>query len=140
VKKFGKLDILVNNAAFQQHQESIEDLSEEQWERTFRTNIFGYFFNGAARLHLWNGSFRHEEVAEDIGAEGALPLLFGEILDALLMLLEGGVVDQNVELPEFLHRVLHGLAAELRVGNISGDQQTLAVFFLNCSPGFTGVL
>src|SRR5438045_2646373 len=38
VRKFGKLDILVNNAAFQQHQESIEDLSEEQWKRTFRTN------------------------------------------------------------------------------------------------------
>lgn len=44
VRKFGKLDILVNNAAFQQHQKTIDDLSEEQFEKTFRTNIFGYFY------------------------------------------------------------------------------------------------
>jgi NAD(P)-dependent dehydrogenase (short-subunit alcohol dehydrogenase family) len=43
VQEYGKLDILVNNAAYQQHQEKIEDISDEQFERTFRTNIFGYF-------------------------------------------------------------------------------------------------
>ena len=57
VKEFGGLDILVNNAAFQKHQESIEDLSEEQWEKTFRTNIFGYFHMVKAALpHLKPGS------------------------------------------------------------------------------------
>ncbi|HET7871473.1 MAG TPA: SDR family oxidoreductase [Terriglobales bacterium] len=57
VDELGKLDILVNNAAFQQHQESIEDLSEEQWEKTFRTNIFGYFYMSKAALaHLPPGS------------------------------------------------------------------------------------
>jgi NAD(P)-dependent dehydrogenase (short-subunit alcohol dehydrogenase family) len=57
VEEFGGLDILVNNAAFQQHQESIEDLSEEQWEKTFRTNIFGYFHMVKAALpHLKPGS------------------------------------------------------------------------------------
>ena len=57
VKKLGKLDILVNNAAFQQHQESIDDLSEEQWDRTFKTNIYGYFFmTKAAMPHLQKGS------------------------------------------------------------------------------------
>ncbi|HEX7962448.1 MAG TPA: SDR family NAD(P)-dependent oxidoreductase, partial [Terriglobales bacterium] len=57
VKKIGKLDILVNNAAFQQHQESIEELSEEQWERTFRTNIFGYFYMAKAAVpHMKPGS------------------------------------------------------------------------------------
>ncbi|MCU1331385.1 MAG: Short-chain dehydrogenase/reductase [Candidatus Angelobacter sp.] len=57
VEEFGGLDILVNNAAFQQHQESIEDLSEEQWEKTFRTNIFGYFYMAKAALpHLKSGS------------------------------------------------------------------------------------
>ena len=44
VRQFGKLDILVNNAAFQQHQENIEEISEEQWDRTFRTNIYGHFY------------------------------------------------------------------------------------------------
>ena len=57
VKEFGKLDILVNNAAFQQHQESVEDLSEEQWDRTFKTNIYGYFYMTKAALpHLEEGS------------------------------------------------------------------------------------
>src|ERR1043166_1150257 len=57
VDKFGKLDILVNNAAFQQHQESIEDVTEEQWDRTFKTNIYGYFHMAKAALkHLKKGS------------------------------------------------------------------------------------
>jgi NAD(P)-dependent dehydrogenase (short-subunit alcohol dehydrogenase family) len=50
VREFGKLDVLVNNAAFQQHQKSIEDVSEEQFDRTFRTNIYGYFFMAKAAL------------------------------------------------------------------------------------------
>ncbi len=54
---FGRLDILVNNAAFQQHQESLEGLSEEQWDHTFRTNIYGYFHMAKAALpHLKEGS------------------------------------------------------------------------------------
>ncbi len=57
VKELGKLDVLVNNAAFQQHQEALDDLSEEQWDRTFRTNIYGYFYMAKAALpHLERGS------------------------------------------------------------------------------------
>ena len=57
VSEFGRLDILVNNAAYQQHQKSLEDLSEEQWDRTFRTNIYGYFYMAKAALaHLKAGS------------------------------------------------------------------------------------
>ena len=57
VEKFGKLDILVNNAAFQQHQESLEDVTEEQWDRTFKTNIYAYFYmTKAALAHLEEGS------------------------------------------------------------------------------------
>jgi NAD(P)-dependent dehydrogenase (short-subunit alcohol dehydrogenase family) len=50
VDTFGKLDILVNNAAVQFMQTSIEDISEEQLEKTFRTNIFGYFFMTQASM------------------------------------------------------------------------------------------
>jgi len=50
---FGRLDILVNNAAEQHPQESIEKISEKQLEKTFRTNIFSYFFMVKASLkHL----------------------------------------------------------------------------------------
>jgi NAD(P)-dependent dehydrogenase (short-subunit alcohol dehydrogenase family) len=57
VRGFGKLDILVNNAAFQQHQKSLEDISEQQWDRTFKTNIYGYFrMTKAAMPHLKKGS------------------------------------------------------------------------------------
>ena len=57
IAKLGKLDILVNNAAYQQHQPGLEELSEEQWDRTFKTNIYGYFFMTKAALpHLEKGS------------------------------------------------------------------------------------
>ena len=57
VDEFGKLDILVNNAAFQQHQESLDELTEEQWDQTFKTNIYGYFYMTKAALpHLAEGS------------------------------------------------------------------------------------
>ena len=57
VQEFGHLDILVNNAAEQHPQENIEDISAEQLERTFRTNIFSYFYMTKAALpHLKPGS------------------------------------------------------------------------------------
>lgn len=53
IRKFGRLDILVNNAAQQFPQPSITDITEEQLVRTFRTNIFSMFFLTAAALpHL----------------------------------------------------------------------------------------
>jgi NAD(P)-dependent dehydrogenase (short-subunit alcohol dehydrogenase family) len=56
VEEFGKLNVLVNNAAFQQHQKQLEDITEEQWDRTFRTNIYGYFYMAKAALaHLKKG-------------------------------------------------------------------------------------
>jgi NAD(P)-dependent dehydrogenase (short-subunit alcohol dehydrogenase family) len=57
IEKFGRLDILVNNAAVQYVQESIEDIPEDQIERTFRTNIFSQFFlTQAAVPHMKEGS------------------------------------------------------------------------------------
>lgn len=55
--EYGHLDVLVNNAAFQNSQDKIEDISEEQWDHTFRTNIYGYFHMAKAAVpHLKPGS------------------------------------------------------------------------------------
>ena len=57
VKEFGKLDILVNNAAFQLHAHSIEDITDERLDETFKTNIYGYFHMARAAVpHLKQGA------------------------------------------------------------------------------------
>ncbi len=49
---FGRLDILVNNAAHQMHFDTFEDISDEEWELTFRTNIFSMFYLSKAAVPL----------------------------------------------------------------------------------------
>ncbi|HKO56035.1 MAG TPA: SDR family oxidoreductase [Thermoanaerobaculia bacterium] len=57
VRELGRLDILVNNAAYQQEQKSLLDITEEQLDGTFRTNIFGYIFMAQAALpHMKSGA------------------------------------------------------------------------------------
>ncbi|ARA97563.1 MULTISPECIES: SDR family oxidoreductase [Geobacillus] len=57
VETFGKLDIVVNNAAEQHPQPNLLNITAAQLEKTFRTNVFGYFFLTKAALpHLKNGS------------------------------------------------------------------------------------
>jgi NAD(P)-dependent dehydrogenase (short-subunit alcohol dehydrogenase family) len=57
VAEFGKLDILVNNAAFQLHAQDIADITDERLDETFRTNIFGYVYMARAAVpHLKKGS------------------------------------------------------------------------------------
>jgi NAD(P)-dependent dehydrogenase (short-subunit alcohol dehydrogenase family) len=57
IDRFGRLDVLVNNAAEQHPQKEIDNITPEQIERTFRTNIFGYFFLTQAALpHLKEGA------------------------------------------------------------------------------------
>ena len=57
LKTFGKLDILVNNAAFQEHVPDFEDLTDEQFDRTLKTNLYGYFYMArAAAPHMKQGS------------------------------------------------------------------------------------
>lgn len=50
VEEFGKLDVLVNNAAFQMHSERLEDLTDEHLQETLQTNIGGYFYMARAAL------------------------------------------------------------------------------------------
>jgi len=57
LKAFGRLDVLVNNAAYQQHMANIEDISDEQFDETMRTNVYGYFnMTRAAVPHLKSGA------------------------------------------------------------------------------------
>ena len=57
VHEFGKLDILVNNAAFQEHVATIEELTEAHFDLTIKTNLYGYFHMAKAALrHLGEGS------------------------------------------------------------------------------------
>ena len=49
-KEFGRLDILVNNAAFQRTYESLEDIPEDEFDATYRTNVYGTFFLTQAAL------------------------------------------------------------------------------------------
>ena len=57
IKKYSKIDILINNAAEQHPQDSLEDITDEQMEKTFRTNIFSIFYLTKRVLpHLKEGS------------------------------------------------------------------------------------
>jgi NAD(P)-dependent dehydrogenase (short-subunit alcohol dehydrogenase family) len=57
IDAFGKLDILVNNAAFQEHVLQLEDLTEEHFDRTIKTNLYGYFHMAKAAVpHMKPGS------------------------------------------------------------------------------------
>jgi len=72
---FGKLDILVNNAAYQQHQESLRELSDEQWDRTFKTNIYGYFRMTKAALPYLKAGSAIVNTGSITGLEGSKHLL-----------------------------------------------------------------
>ena len=57
VREFGRLDVLVNNAAFQEHVNDFEDLTEEHFDRTLKTNLYGYFHMAKAAVpHMKPGS------------------------------------------------------------------------------------
>lgn len=57
VAKFGKIDILVNNAAYQKHRQTIDDISIDQWNYIFNVNVHGYFYMTKFALkHMAEGS------------------------------------------------------------------------------------
>jgi NAD(P)-dependent dehydrogenase (short-subunit alcohol dehydrogenase family) len=56
IEAYGRLNILVNNAAYQNRKDGLEEITDDEWDRTFRTNIYGYFYMARAALrHLQHG-------------------------------------------------------------------------------------
>jgi NAD(P)-dependent dehydrogenase (short-subunit alcohol dehydrogenase family) len=76
VKDLGGLDVLVNNAAFQEHVADFDDLSVEQFDRTLKTNLYGYF-------HLAKAAVPHMKPGSAIIMTGSVTGLDGakELLD-----------------------------------------------------------
>lgn len=75
VHGLGKIDILVNNAAYQKNQDSIREVSEEQWDKTFKTNIYGYFYMAKAALEYMKAGGCIINTGSITGLEGESTLL-----------------------------------------------------------------
>jgi len=84
LKDFGKLDVLVNNAAFQLHTPDFAELSEEHFDRTLKTNLYGYF-------HMAQAAVRHMKPGSAIVNNGSVTGLEGakELIDYSMT--KGGV-------------------------------------------------
>ena len=93
MKAFGRLDILVNNAAFQVHTARLANLSAEHFDETLKTNLYGYFFMakaaaaemrpGAAIINTGSvngdsGKRRTFGLLDDEGRDSCVYALFGD--------------------------------------------------------------
>src|SRR5207244_4223912 len=76
MKTFGRIDVLVNNAAFQEHVKRIEALTEEHFDRTVKTNLYGYF-------HMAKAAVPHMKPGSSIVMNGSVTAIQGskELLD-----------------------------------------------------------
>ncbi|GAC1427523.1 MAG: SDR family oxidoreductase [Burkholderiaceae bacterium] len=75
VKEFGRLDILVNNAAFQEHAASLTDITEEHFDMTIRTNLYGYFHMAKAALPYLKSGAAIVNTGSETGLVGNKTLL-----------------------------------------------------------------
>jgi len=100
VAQFGRLDILVNNAAFQEHASSLLDITEERLDETFRTNIYGYFHMARAVLPYLKEGSSIINTGSVTGLKGAKKLLDYSAtkgaIHAFTMSLAASVIDQGI--------------------------------------------
>ena len=100
VARFGRLDILVNNAAFQEHAQSLMDITEVRFDETMRTNIYGYFHMAKAALPYLKRGAAIINTGSVTGLKGS-----GHLLDysatkgaihAFTMSLAANLIDQGI--------------------------------------------
>ena len=100
VRELGKLDVLVNNAAFQEHAESIEHITDERLEETMKTNIFGYFYMARAALKHMKKGASIINTGSVTGLRGSQSLLdysaTKRAIHAFTMSLASSVVDKGI--------------------------------------------
>jgi NAD(P)-dependent dehydrogenase (short-subunit alcohol dehydrogenase family) len=100
VAKWGRLDILVNNAAFQEHAPDIDHLTSEHFDRTLKTNLYGYFFMAKeAAKHLpYGGAIVN--TGSVTGIEGSKELLDYSMtkggIHAFTRSLAGSLIDRGI--------------------------------------------
>ena len=75
VERFGGLNILINNAAFQKADKRFEDITEDDWKRAFETNIYGYFFMAQAAVPHMQKSDAIVNTGSIVGMTGLALLL-----------------------------------------------------------------
>ncbi|MNC19310.1 hypothetical protein D3C75_672400 [compost metagenome] len=86
--------------------------------------------------HRCLGQIEH---GENIGTERPLQLLRGDILNLVLRMLLGGIVDQDVEFAQTFHRFVDQILAECLHPDVTGNQNTLPALLLHLSFGLFGI-
>jgi NAD(P)-dependent dehydrogenase (short-subunit alcohol dehydrogenase family) len=100
VQQFGKLDVLVNNAAFQEHASSLLDITEDRLDETMRTNVYGYFHMAKAALPYLKRGAAIVNSGSVTGLKGSAKLLDYSAtkgaIHAFTMALAASLIDQGI--------------------------------------------
>src|SRR5690606_2976012 len=94
----------------------------------------------SAGLQVGQGGARKVEIAMDVGGEGRLPLLVGDVLEPFLHDLAPRVVDQHVEPAEGRDGAFDRTVAVTAVADVAGQQQAASTLFVHHYPGGFGII